>query len=166
MATIVPGDSEAQELFRQVEEQVKSKAGDVKIKGTEKGDFCQSQALHRSRDYADEYAIQHPSPPHYNASGEDCWWTYHECTRSKRDIPADIIDILEPRSYGISFDDGPNCSHNAFYEFLRENNQTATMLYTASNVMNWPIQGARCGYRWSHYLFAWLVASPHDLHDK
>jgi hypothetical protein len=62
-------------------------------------------------------------------------------TKSKRNnVPADVIDIPEPRSYGMGFDDGPNCSHNAFYEFLRENNQTATMFYIGSNVMDWPLQ--------------------------
>jgi peptidoglycan/xylan/chitin deacetylase (PgdA/CDA1 family) len=69
--------------------------------------------------------------------------TYFLClgTTSKRNnIPADVIDIPEPRSYGMGFDDGPNCSHNAFYEFLRENNQTATMFYIGSNVMDWPLQ--------------------------
>jgi hypothetical protein len=39
-ATIAAGDTEAQELFKQVEEEVKAKAGDVKIKGTIDGDFC------------------------------------------------------------------------------------------------------------------------------
>jgi peptidoglycan/xylan/chitin deacetylase (PgdA/CDA1 family) len=79
-------------------------------------------------------------------------------TKSKRDIPADVINIPEPRSYGLSFDDGPNCSHNAFYQYLRDNNQKATMFYTASNVMNWPYQAQDavtdghtiCAHGWSH----------------
>jgi peptidoglycan/xylan/chitin deacetylase (PgdA/CDA1 family) len=73
-------------------------------------------------------------------------------------LPADIIDLPEPRSFGIGFDDGPNCSHNAFYEFLRENNQRATMFYIGSNVMDWPLQAQDaitdgheiCVHTWSH----------------
>lgn len=56
------------------------------------------------------------------------------------------------------FDDGPNCSHNAFYEFLRENKQKATMFYIGSNVMDWPLQAQDaitdgheiCIHTWSH----------------
>ncbi|KAI5448949.1 hypothetical protein NCC49_005743 [Naganishia albida] len=122
IASIVPGDTEAQTLFSQIDALVNSTVGDVKIKGTPNGDFSSFT-------------------PTYNASDNDCWWTYRECTKSKRNnIPADVIDIPEPRSYGMGFDDGPNCSHNAFYEFLRENNQTATMFYIGSNVMDWPLQ--------------------------
>ena len=28
---------------------------------------------------------------------------------------------------GYGFDDGPNCSHNAFYDFLASQNQKASM---------------------------------------
>jgi peptidoglycan/xylan/chitin deacetylase (PgdA/CDA1 family) len=85
-----------------------------------------------------------------------------------------VVDIPEPRSLGygeyrlkdslattnrlIGFDDGPNCSHNAFYEFLREQNQKATMFYIGSNVMDWPLQAQDaitdgheiCIHTWSH----------------
>lgn len=44
---------------------------------------------------------------------------------------------------GYSFDDGPNCSHNAFYDFLQSQNQTATMFYIGSNVMDWAYQAQR-----------------------
>ncbi|KAJ9098996.1 hypothetical protein QFC20_005814 [Naganishia adeliensis] len=121
IASLVPGDTEAQALFSQIDALVNSTVGDVRIKGTPNGDFS-------------------GFTPTYNVSDNDCWWTYRECTKSKRNIPADVIDIPEPRSYGMGFDDGPNCSHNAFYEFLRENKQTATMFYIGSNVMDWPLQ--------------------------
>ncbi|KAJ9113621.1 hypothetical protein QFC22_005929 [Naganishia vaughanmartiniae] len=81
------------------------------------------------------------------------------CTTPKHpNLPTDIIDLPEPRSFGIGFDDGPNCSHNAFYEFLRENDQRATMFYIGSNVMDWPLQAQDaitdgheiCLHTWSH----------------
>jgi len=59
---------------------------------------------------------------------------------------------------GYAFDDGPNCSHNAFYDYLLSQNQKATLFYIGSNVMNWPYQGQRgsvdgheiCAHTWSH----------------
>ncbi|KAJ7900969.1 hypothetical protein B0H14DRAFT_3422879 [Mycena olivaceomarginata] len=30
-----------------------------------------------------------------------------------------------PRTVGYGFDDGPNCSHNAFYDYLRDRKQAA-----------------------------------------
>jgi peptidoglycan/xylan/chitin deacetylase (PgdA/CDA1 family) len=59
---------------------------------------------------------------------------------------------------GYGFDDGPNCSHNAFYDFLASQNQKATMFYIGSNVMDWPLEGQRgiadgheiCVHTWSH----------------
>jgi len=44
---------------------------------------------------------------------------------------------------GYAFDDGPNCTHNAFYDFLASNNQKATMFYIGSNVMDWPYEAQR-----------------------
>ena len=44
---------------------------------------------------------------------------------------------------GYSFDDGPNCSNNAFYDYLLSQNQKATMFYIGSNVMDWPLQAQR-----------------------
>lgn len=46
-------------------------------------------------------------------------------------------------SMGYGFDDGPNCSHNAFYDFLEENNQKATMFFIGSNVLDWPLEAQR-----------------------
>lgn len=49
----------------------------------------------------------------------------------------------EPLTVGYGFDDGPNCSHNAFYDFLEEQQQKATMYYIGSNVMDWPLEAQR-----------------------
>jgi hypothetical protein len=59
---------------------------------------------------------------------------------------------------GYGFDDGPNCSHNAFYDYLQQNDQKATMFYIGSNVADWPLEGMRaladgheiCVHTWSH----------------
>jgi hypothetical protein len=38
-----------------------------------------------------------------------------------------VVRIPEPNSLGMTVDDGPNCSQNAFYDFLREQNQKVSM---------------------------------------
>ena len=64
----------------------------------------------------------------YTAADPDCWWTWRQCdTPSDTSIPADIVTVPEPNTWGFGFDDGPNCSHNALYDLLLENNQKATM---------------------------------------
>jgi hypothetical protein len=44
---------------------------------------------------------------------------------------------------GYGFDDGPNCTHNAFYDYLSSQNQKATLYYIGSNVMDWPLEAQR-----------------------
>ena len=63
-------------------------------------------------------ALQNPSDP-------DCWWTWQGCTTPDPSlgIPADLYDLPTPNTLALTIDDGPNCSQNAFYEFLREQNQ-------------------------------------------
>ncbi|KAF9264452.1 glycoside hydrolase/deacetylase, partial [Marasmius fiardii PR-910] len=94
-----------------------------------------------------------------NSKDPDCWWTATGCVDPKAaGLPSDISKIPEPQSLGYGFDDGPNCTHNAFYDFLSKNNQKATMFFIGSNVINWPLQAQRayydgheiCGHSWSH----------------
>lgn len=98
----------------------------------------------------------------------DCWWTNHQCTTPKlAGLPADVASIPEPMSMGYGFDDGPNCSHNAFYDFLEENNQKATMFFIGSNVLDWPLEAQRaltdgheiCVHTWSH---RYMTAFPSE----
>ncbi|KAK0212360.1 carbohydrate esterase family 4 protein [Desarmillaria ectypa] len=95
----------------------------------------------------------------YTAADPDCWWSYHQCTQPKlAGLPADIASVPEPGTLGFAFDDGPNCSHNAFYDYLTSQNQKATMFYIGSNVMDWPLEAQRavadgheiCVHTWSH----------------
>ncbi|KAJ6602833.1 carbohydrate esterase family 4 protein [Mycena vulgaris] len=97
--------------------------------------------------------------PTYNTSDPDCWWTYHQCVTPKLSgLDKDVASVPEPRTLGYGFDDGPNCSHNAFYDYLTEQKQKATMFFIGSNVLDWPLQAQRavadgheiCVHTWSH----------------
>lgn len=134
-ATIVKGDTEAQSLWDRISPNIPQ----IAPKGTLDGNFSS--------------VVSYPS------SDPDCWWSQTQCTTPKlAGLPPDIAGIPEPMTMGYGFDDGPNCSHNAFYDFLSEQNQKATMFYIGSNVMNWPLQAQRaladghelCVHSWSH----------------
>ncbi|KAL7420139.1 chitin deacetylase [Cryptotrichosporon argae] len=138
-ATIVAGDTVATELFATINASVNAALPNDLPHGTTTGDFTGVT---------------------YNSTDPDCWWSWHQCTTPAADtgLPADIVTVPEPMTWGFGFDDGPNCSHNALYDFLSENNQKATMFYIGSNVMDWPLQAMRaiddghhiCVHTWSH----------------
>lgn len=101
----------------------------------------------------------------------DCWWTSSTCTVPKlKDVNADIYECPEPETWGLTYDDGPNCSHNAFYDYLQEQDLKASMFYIGSNVVDWPygaMRGVRDGHHisshtWSHrvstfWSFKWYM---------
>ncbi|KAG1745118.1 carbohydrate esterase family 4 protein [Suillus paluster] len=139
-ATIVGNDTNAQAKYQSIQSQIPN----IQPKGTQPasltGDFSNFT-------------------PTYPSSDPDCWWTYDQCTTPKlAGLPPDLAAVPEPDTLGYGFDDGPNCSHNAFYDFLLENNQKATMFYIGSNVMDWPLEAQRgiadghevCVHTWSH----------------
>ncbi|BGP42244.1 hypothetical protein JCM10450v2_006336 [Rhodotorula kratochvilovae] len=89
----------------------------------------------------------------------DCWWTYKQCHTPKAEgVQPDVYDLATPNTWGLTYDDGPNCSHNAFYDYLESQNQKATMFYVGSNVVDWPLEAQRgladghelCAHTWSH----------------
>ncbi|KAF7301882.1 Carbohydrate esterase family 4 protein [Mycena indigotica] len=92
----------------------------------------------------------------YPSSDPDCWWTYSTCVSPK--LKGLKPDIASPRTLGYGFDDGPNCSHNAFYDYLNKQNQKATVFFIGSNVLDWPKEAQRavadgheiCVHTWSH----------------
>ncbi|KAF7361041.1 Carbohydrate esterase family 4 protein [Mycena sanguinolenta] len=97
--------------------------------------------------------------PTYPATDPDCWWTFHQCVTPKvAGLNPDVASVPEPRTLGYGFDDGPNCSHNAFYDYLSARGQQATMFYIGSNVLDWPLEAQRavadghqiCVHTWSH----------------
>lgn len=65
----------------------------------------------------------------YPKSDPDCWWTYSQCTSpaSSSGLKPDTISVPEPDTWGYTFDDGPLCDHNEFYDYLALNNQKASM---------------------------------------
>ena len=81
------------------------------------------------------------------AKDPDCWWTATNCTwpRNKGLIFPDVTDCS--RRYWdpavLTIDGGPNCSHNALYDFLNEREVNVTLFYVGSNVVNWPLQAQR-----------------------
>ncbi|OZJ02091.1 hypothetical protein BZG36_04571 [Bifiguratus adelaidae] len=96
----------------------------------------------------------------YNtALDPDCWWTATGCTKPKwPGLQPDITACPQPETWGLTYDDGPNCSHNFFYDYLQEQNLKASMFYIGSNVADWPygaIRGLANGHHiashtWSH----------------
>ncbi|GAA5897637.1 chitin deacetylase [Sporobolomyces salmoneus] len=89
----------------------------------------------------------------------DCWWTYKQCTTPKaKGIQPDVTRCPEPETWGFTLDDGPNCSHNAYYDFLEQQKLKATLFYIGSNTLDWPLEAQRgladgheiCAHTWSH----------------
>lgn len=120
------------------------------------------------------------------ANDPDCWWTASQCTTPKaagvlKDISACpepgmcYAEVYQPKKFfffgcfwchspfletwGLTYDDGPNCSHNAFYDFLQQQNLKASMFYIGSNVMNWPY-GAQRGVRDGHHIAVHTWSHP------
>jgi hypothetical protein len=54
-----------------------------------------------------------------------------------------VASIPEPKSMGYGFDDGPNCTHDTFYNYLSSQSQKATMFYIGSSVLDWPLEAQR-----------------------
>ena len=98
-------------------------------------------------------------------SDPDCWWSATQCTKPKaKSLSQDIYECPEGHTYGLTFDDGPNCSHNAFYDFMQKNKLRATLFYIGLNVLNAPLQAQRgladghdiCVHTWSHHYMTTL----------
>ncbi|TFK62627.1 glycoside hydrolase/deacetylase [Pluteus cervinus] len=80
----------------------------------------------------------------YDHSDPDCWWSFQQCTHPKASgVPPDVSMAPEPNTLGYGFDDGPNCSHNAFYDYLQSQNQKATLFFIGSNTLDWPMEALR-----------------------
>ncbi|KIM79273.1 carbohydrate esterase family 4 protein [Piloderma croceum F 1598] len=145
IASILPNDAEAMAAWESIAPGVPN----ISTKGTPDGNFT---------DFT----------PTYPSIDPDCWWTYKTCSTPKLPgLPPDIDSIPESRALGFGFDDGPNCSHDAFYDYLLENNQKASMFYIGSNCMDWPDQcrrGVTDGHHisvhtWSH---RYMTALPNE----
>lgn len=100
------------------------------------------------------------------AQDPDCWWTDIQCTTPKHQgLLPDIVTCDEPYTWGYTFDDGPNCTHNALYDMWKDNNQKASLMYIGSNVLDWPLEAQRgivdghhiCAHTWSHHYMTALT---------
>lgn len=146
-ADIMQGDTQANQVWQNIQNSGIIPS-DVKQKGTGgKGNFTDVT-------------------PNYPSSDPDCWYEYHKCVTPKHPgLNPDIWECPEPDTWGLTFDDGPNCTHNKFYDFLKQNNQKATLFYIGSNIMDWPAQGQRgvqdghhiCVHTWSHQYMTQLT---------
>jgi len=134
-ANFVSGDTEVQAAFAAIQSKIPT---NISARGTPAGS---------------------ESGVHYPDSDPDCWWTYSTCTTPKYPgLPNDIINVPEPNTLGYGFDDGPDCAHNEFYNYLTSQNQKATMFYIGSNVQDYPLEAQRaivdgheiCVHTWSH----------------
>ncbi|KAF8629725.1 hypothetical protein AX15_003303 [Amanita polypyramis BW_CC] len=120
-ASILPNDSEALNRWNSIAGGIPN----IPPKGTIDGNFSKTF-------------------PAYPKNDPDCWWTYGQCVTPKlQTLPPDVYKLPEPRTLGYGFDDGPNCSHSVFYDYLSSHDQKATMFYIGSNVMNWPLEAQR-----------------------
>ncbi|SHO80002.1 Similar to S.cerevisiae protein CDA2 (Chitin deacetylase) [Malassezia sympodialis ATCC 42132] len=144
IANIVDGDKEANSVWSDIQSSGII-PGDVKVKA----DSSNGQHMGASSKQSNYKDSEDP----------DCWWTDSGCTKPKhKNIPQDIDTCPEPNTYGLTFDDGPNCTHNAFYDYLKEKKLKATMFYIGSNVATLPYQAQRaitdghdvCVHTWSH----------------
>ncbi|MCO5549778.1 hypothetical protein L7F22_003251 [Adiantum nelumboides] len=97
-----------------------------------------------------------------------CYWTATGCTTPKaKGVLPDIISCAEPHTWGYTLDDGPNCTHNALYDFWKEQNQKVSLMYIGSNVLDWPLQAQRgladghhiCVHTWSHRYMTALTSN-------
>ncbi|GAA5912815.1 hypothetical protein JCM8208_006435 [Rhodotorula glutinis] len=88
-----------------------------------------------------------------------CYWTETRCTTPKlKGLEPDVTRCQEPNSWGFTLDDGPNCSHNAYFDYLESIKMKATLFYIGSNVLDWPLEAQRgladgheiCAHTWSH----------------
>ncbi|KAJ7510932.1 carbohydrate esterase family 4 protein [Mycena galericulata] len=145
ITAVFPNDTAAFAKFQSFNASIPN----IPVKGTMAGDFSNFT-------------------PTYSATDPDCWWTYHQCVTPKlAGLQPDVASVPEPRTLGYGFDDGPNCSHNAFYDYLTEQNQKATMFYIGSNVLDWPLEAQRavadghqiCVHTWSH---RYMTAFPNE----
>ncbi|RUS13529.1 hypothetical protein BC937DRAFT_95174 [Endogone sp. FLAS-F59071] len=91
-------------------------------------------------------------PNNFDAS--ICWWTCNGCTR-----PTDIIECPTPKTWGLTFDDGPTVYEAYLLTFLKKMNLHATFFYIGSRIAEYPDKpkasyGAGhqvAAHTWSHH---------------
>ncbi|CAM0138824.1 hypothetical protein VKS41_005962 [Umbelopsis sp. WA50703] len=127
------------------------------------------QALYNSIDWtqAPQIAPRNLSAPgvldttgYDTVNDPDCWWTATGCVTPKfPGVLKDISACSEPETWGLTYDDGPNCTHNGFYDFLQQQNLKASLFYIGSNVYDWPYQAQR-GVKDGHHISVHTWSHP------
>lgn len=115
IANIVSGDTTAQTLFTSIDAKIKSSLPNTQPKGTP------------------DNSMQGVT---YNGGTDpDCWWTYTQCTSpaNSTGLQADISTVPEPGSYGLTYDDGPNCGNAPLYGWMKDNGVRSTLWVPASS---------------------------------
>ncbi|WFD28125.1 hypothetical protein MNAN1_003131 [Malassezia nana] len=80
----------------------------------------------------------------YDQTDPDCWFTATGCTQPKHgNLTMDLTRVPTPNTLGFTIGDAPNCSHNALYNALQQNNLKATLFYVGSSVIKYPYQAQR-----------------------
>ncbi|CDU23466.1 related to Chitin deacetylase precursor [Sporisorium scitamineum] len=142
VADILPGDTEAMQLLQTINASGIVPA-DIGVRGTQPSSLIGSGL-------DGNYPL---------GQDPDCWWTDKMCTIPKHPgLLPDVTTCNEPYTWGYTFDDGPNCTHNALYDMWAANKQKASLMYIGSNVMDWPLEAQRgivdghhiCVHTWSH----------------
>ena len=149
IASIIDSDKEAKDLWKEIKNS---------------GIIPKNVKVKEGND--DHMGITDKQNDKYEKSGDpDCWWTASKCTKPKaKNIPEDLYKCPEPKTWGLTFDDGPNCSHNEFYDFLQKNKLRATLFYIGTNIIDNPYQAQRgiadghdvCVHTWSHHYMTTL----------
>ncbi|KAJ7461932.1 carbohydrate esterase family 4 protein [Mycena latifolia] len=147
VTSILTNDTVAREKFLAMNSTIPN----IPLKGTLDGD---RDALSSAREA-------------YPFSDPDCWWTFAECSWLLVSGLSPDVTVPEPRTLGYGFSGGPNCSHNAFYDYLAQQGQKATMFFLGSNVMKWPLEALRavtdgheiCVHTWSA---PWMTAATNE----
>lgn len=147
IAEIIDGDDEAKKVWQEIQD-----SGIIPKDVKQKKDTTSDQQTSNMGTSA--------QASNYDVQGDpDCWWTANRCTEPKHDkIPKDISSCPEPSTWGLTFDDGPYCSHNEFYDFLKKKKLKATLFYIGTQMYNFPLQAQRgladghdiCVHTWAH----------------
>lgn len=136
VASILPSDSAARELFNSIQ-----------------GDALNFRPTTLNADGA-------PLFTGYDVAADpQAWWSASGTHVSKiPGIPTDSFTCPSPNTWGLGIDDGPSCSQAPLHDLLRTNNIRAALFYIGSNVAAYSNEAKRafengheiCCHSWSH----------------
>ncbi len=117
---------------------------DVKPKGKVNGDFSSFT-------------------PTYPTSDPDCWWTFNGCDKPKHpNLASDLVSCPEPNTWGLTFDDGPNCTPQCVLRLFAEEQAEGDHVLHRLQRARLAARGSTWYRRRSPHLRSHLVASVYD----